>query len=144
LEIEEIGSGFSRQVIAWASAPDVVFKFARWPNFNLSEYCFWQSRKDTEVAAHLAPCVDITADGYVLTMKRTTPLKAAGITLPDWLLLAEPHSRLSRQQVEELGLHYELMPYDIKPENLSIFNGRIVLHDYASSTAPLLFHELSR
>lgn len=106
---EYLGRGVSRTVFALNYAQDLVIKIEeeRGEFQNVLEWKIWNKARETspEVAATLAPCVDISTCGRVLIMKKTSPLVGKEVMLPAWLS-------------------------DYGSRNMGMIDDRIVCHDY--------------
>ncbi len=104
-----IDKGAHRSVYTHASLSDAVVKFEnRERSFcNVYEHQVWNRIKDTEFAKWFAPVIDISANGVVLIMRRTTKVEA-----------------------RDLPTHVPAFFTDLQPCNFGWMDGRIVCHDY--------------
>lgn len=107
---KKLGGGYSREVYEHNLDPNVVIKIESWDTrdfANASEWNLWrQADGYPEVRRWLAPCLHISPNGTILIQARTTPIKRMPKELPDFFT-------------------------DVKPANLGLYKGRVVVHDYA-------------
>lgn len=112
---EPIGRGLDRIVFAHAADPTLVVKIESGINDrfqNVAEWNTWRELQDSpEHAAWLAPCVAISYSGAVLIQRRTKPIPTRRLPpkVPAWLT-------------------------DRKPEQMGLYKGRPVFHDYGLTT----------
>jgi len=108
---EKLGYGIGRDVFACKLDKSLVVKIERASHSfqNVAEWELWDQLRDTKMASWLAPCVNISENGSVLLMKRTTPIIPGTTKLP----VAAPR-----------------FLNDFKYQNYGVFERRIVCHDY--------------
>jgi len=109
---KELGNGAGRWVFEHRFDKTLVVKFEGGAKSfqNILEWDLWNELKHApDYSKWLAPCVDISATGAVLIMKRTQPITEYR-KLPDKL----PH----------------FINTDTKKDNFGILNGKLVCHDY--------------
>lgn len=104
-----LGRGISRETYSVRQNDDLVLKFEVVERYyqNTLEWEIWERVSYTKHAKWFAPCVDISACGRILLMKRTLP--------------AEPSS---------LPKQVPAFFTDTKAENWGMYKGRPVCHDY--------------
>lgn len=107
-----IAQGSSRRVYEHALDPTLVVKIEvyddrRFPNVN--EYRIWNLVNDhfPALTRWFAPCIAISPYGSVLIQKKTSPLVSFPSRLPGFL-------------------------EDVKFSNFGVYDGRVVMHDYAN------------
>lgn len=113
-----IGEGYSRTVYEWLPDPSMVLKVAKEDNMyrgissNILEFELWEwvafGETHKKAKKWLAPVHRITKDGRCMLMAKTEPLKTSELPekVPCWMT-------------------------DIKQENVGLYEGRVVIHDYA-------------
>lgn len=118
-----IGEGYSRVVYEWLPDPTLVLKVARDDNMykgiasNIAEFELWErvafGSYYEEAKEWLAPVNMISKDGRCMLMAKTESLRASELPkkVPCWMT-------------------------DIKQDNVGLFEGRIVFHDYAMNLIP--------
>jgi hypothetical protein len=126
---ERLGLGLSREVFAHPLDHTLVVKVPRNDNGirdNAEEMRSW-TNANAALRESLAPCVEVL-DGGELIMRRTTPVQK----LPHAGAMIWRH-RLDTG-VASIGLP-QALSWDMHSGNLGIFDGRVVMHDYAACTA---------
>lgn len=103
----KLGQGSSREVWINHRCPDYVIKIeGQGQSFNnVKEWELWKEVEFTKAAKWFAPCLDISACGSVLVMKRTIPAPSYPTHLPYFLT-------------------------DTKKDNYGMLDGKFVCHDY--------------
>lgn len=104
-----LGEGMTRAVYDHPSQSNLVIKVENSSGYfqNVLEWETWLKFKDTKVSKWLAPCHSISYSGTFLIMEKTKPIP--------------------------LRLVPKKLPFfldDIKLDNLGIYKGRVVCHDY--------------
>jgi hypothetical protein len=112
---EQIGKGVGRKVYLNRLDPTTVIKIEEGSQSfqNTMEWQLWEHVSyDKTLSRWFAPCVDISACGTVLIMKRTEPAQ-------------------ERQFPKKMPAFL----CDFKRTNYGMLNGRLVAHDYGLPTA---------
>lgn len=107
-----LGDGMSRKVVSMKYSDDYVLKIEEGEHCfqNVIEWETWKTVQFTEFAKYFAPCKEISGDGRVLVMARTT--------LPS-----------RRQYPERLPKFLT----DFKFANYGVYRKRVVCHDYGTN-----------
>lgn len=104
-----IGEGQYRKVYECALNPDYVVKVDDGGRHNLWEWGNWHSFNDDEaVKPWLCPCHMISAEGRILVMSKASPIRQS-----------------------EIPTELPAFASDLKYGNLGMFEGRLVIIDYA-------------
>lgn len=107
----KLGSGMTRTVYQCNVDKSLVVKVenaeVRTHFQNIMEWFVWNRVCGTDYEKWFAPVVEMSPDGRLLLMKRTTPLGVPPEKMPSFFT-------------------------DFKPENFGLLNGRVVAHDYGS------------
>ena len=109
---ERLGRGISRETYAVRQNEDMVLKFEVVERYyqNTLEWEIWDRIAHTKHAKWFAPCIDISACGRILLMKRTVPIAPS-----------------------QLPKKVPVFFTDTKAENWGLYKGKPVCHDYGVS-----------
>lgn len=109
---KRLGGGAGRDVYACTLRDDLVIKIEDTSRSfqNIMEWRAWNDFQNVHpIKRWLAPCEMISPCGVVLLQKKTTPVTTLPPKVPDFFT-------------------------DCKPENIGMYEGRWVLHDYGTIT----------
>lgn len=110
-----IGEGQYRKVFNCTFRDDLVVKVDQGGRHNLWEWGNWHLFKDDEaVLPWLCPCHHISAEGRILIMSKASPIRQS-----------------------EIPAELPSFANDLKYGNLGMFEGRLVIIDYAYLTCKL-------